>query len=62
MSIYEKNVKKLKTTEKNCFAKIKCKCGSVRIKAEVGKDDYDEFTWLKLTCKKCGNWLFYNGA
>jgi len=42
---------------------VKCtKCGSKSLKAELLKDDDEEFRWLHLTCKKCNNTLFYNGA
>ena len=46
----------------NSTGKLKCKCGSIRMDAKVYPDDWDNKTWIKITCRSCGNWLFYNGA
>lgn len=56
--LYEKNVKKIKGMN----GLVKCKCGSIRYVVSIGKDDDGDFTWITITCKKCGAWLFYNGA
>jgi|TARA_R100000501_G_C2628942_1_gene123378 hypothetical protein len=59
MSIFENNIK-MRTM--NSTGKLKCKCGSIRMDAKVYPDDWDNKTWIKITCRSCGNWLFYNGA
>ena len=56
------NIKRLRKGKDSLFAKIKCKCGSCRYDVEVAKDDDENYTWIQVRCKKCGNSLFYNGA
>ena len=60
--VFEDNVKKA-GLKKN---RLLCKCGSIRYDIKVyegDKPDGDfEQPWLMITCRKCGNILFYNGA
>jgi hypothetical protein len=58
MSVYKSNVKN--TREKDGWKAIKCKCGCTRIEAKyTSPEDSD---WVEISCKRCGNVLFYNGA
>ncbi len=41
---------------------VKCKCGSIRYNVEVFPDDNGRHLWLMVTCRACGNILYYNGA
>ena len=56
--IFEDNIKKGALKGHNLL----CKCGSIRYSVEIFKDDNNEYSWILLTCKKCGKILYYNGA
>lgn len=62
--IYEDNIKKTRT-RKNGFMPLRCKCGSVRLEAEMAGGDPDSegyHDWVWISCRKCGKGLYYNGA
>ena len=56
--IFEDNVIKSELEKYN----LSCKCGSIRYAIEIYKDDYGDYTWIMVKCKKCGELLYYNGA
>lgn len=58
MKVFENNIKMNEL--KN--GKLLCKCGSIRYNIDIVQDDNDEYNWIVVTCRNCGNILFYNGA
>ena len=41
----------------------KCSCGSVRLEVHLHKgDDSEDYNWITVQCKRCGNTIFSNGA
>lgn len=62
MSIFKNNIK-ISFLEKH---ELRCECGSIKYNIEIfeGENDKGNFIepWIMITCKKCKNILFYNGA
>ena len=38
------------------------KCGSKSQEIIFHKDDFEEYNWIEVRCRKCGHMIFYNGA
>ena len=55
---YKENIKNVNRNN----GKLLCKCGSIRYNVQLYKDDYDDYNWIEISCKKCGRVLLYNGA
>tara|TARA_R110000824_G_scaffold362655_1_gene550616 strand:- start:1371 stop:1541 length:171 start_codon:yes stop_codon:yes gene_type:complete len=41
---------------------IVCPKGHKKLKACLMLDDYDEYTWVDISCVTCDRTLFYNGC
>ena len=50
------------TRENNGMKSVKCICGSTRLSASISSNGEGAGDWLLLSCKRCGNTLYYNGA